>query len=236
MVDEPHFQHLAGISWTPYGSEGLMPATWADLVLNRWEGFDPPLPQRRMSRTDLRIYCQAPETPVLHAFIAIMAWGGQLPRSRRYREDFERQQDDICMWMSQLRQGMPRADAYELWKGKVWGLGPSFITKLLAFTCSKGDMAIMDQWAVKAVNLLYGREVIRLSGTAPNVSPCGSTTGQDYDDYCRHLEDLRCRLGEKSLSDAEERIFSRRGEGTWRDYVEKNWTQPARKRGRSSPT
>jgi hypothetical protein len=212
-----------------------MPISWADLVLNQWQEFDPPLPRRRMSRSDLRAYCQAPNTSAMHAFIAIMAWGGQQPWSDKYRKDLQKKQDDIRVWMAQLRQGMPRADAYELWKGKVWGLGPSFITKLLAFTCSKGDMAIMDQWAVKAVNLLYGREVIRLAGTAPNVSPCGSTTGQDYDDYCRHLEDLQCRLGEKSLSDTEERIFSRRGEGgkeTWRDHVEKNWKPPERKRRR----
>jgi hypothetical protein len=209
------------------GAEGLMPASWADLILNQWEGFDPPLPRRRMSRAELWTYCQARKTPPMHAFIAIMAWGGQRPRSDEYRKDIERKQKEICKLMTELRRGMPREEAYNSLKGKVWGLGPSFITKILAFMCPNGDMAIMDQWAVKAVNLRYKPEVIRLVRTKPGVpgtSPCRSNTGRDYDRYCRHLEDLQHRLGEASLSATEERIFSRRGEA-WRAYVEKNWKQ-----------
>lgn len=136
--------------------------------------------------------------------------------------------------MTAVGQGMLRAEAYDFWKGKVWGLGPSFFTKLLAFICPVGGMAIMDQWAVKAMNLLYQSEVVRLAPTKPGVlktSPCSSNTGRDYERYCLHLEDLRDRLGEASLSATEERIFSRPGGGTWRAHVEENWEAMIGRRG-----
>jgi hypothetical protein len=189
VVDQAHFAVLRDIAWTSYGAEGVMPISWADLVLNRWEGFDPPLPARRQSRAELRAYCQDPATPPMHAFIAVMAWGVKMPKSRKYREDVLAKQDLICGMLASVRQGIPRAAAYDLWKGKVWGLGPSFFSKLLAFMCPVGSMAIMDQWAVKAVNLLYQSEVVRLATTKPDeseTSPCNSNTGRDYEHYCLH--------------------------------------------------
>lgn len=76
MVDGHHFAILKDLAWEPYGAEGLMPVSWADLFLDRWDGFSPALPARRQSRTELRAYCQDPATPPMHAFIAVMAWGG----------------------------------------------------------------------------------------------------------------------------------------------------------------
>ncbi len=235
-IVDAHFRVIRDVVWTPYGAEGLMPVSWADLVLNRWDGFDLPLPARRQSRIELRAYCQDPVTPPMHAFIAVMAWGVHLPRSRKFREAVQDKQDLICDMMTAVIQGMPRADAYDLWKGKVWGLGPSFFTKLLAFMCPLGSMAIMDQWTAKAVNLLYQSEVVRLAATKPGLfetSPCNSNTGRDYERYCLHLEDLQHRLKEASLSATEERIFSRAGEGTWRAHVVEHWKPVVGRRGGS---
>jgi hypothetical protein len=224
-LDEAHFAVLRDIPWTPYGPEGLMPISWADLNLDQWKGFDPPLPARRQSRTELRAYCRDPDTPPMHAFIAVMAWGKQLPRSDRYREEVQAKQGQICNMVTAVRRGMTRVEAYDRWRGQVWGLGPSYFTKLLAFLCPCESMAIMDQWAAKAVNLLYRREIVRLNAarSGTSTSPSSSNTGKHYECYCHHLEDLQHRLGEASLSSTEERIFSRRGNGTWRDHVEKHW-------------
>jgi hypothetical protein len=232
VVDQAHFAVLRSIAWKPYGAEGVMPVSWADLVLNKWKGFNPPLPARRQSRTDLRAYCQNPATPPMHAFIAVMAWGVKMPRSWKFREAVLTNQDFICGTLAAVRKGgIRRAEAYDRWKGRVWGLGPSFFSKLLAFMCPDDSMAIMDQWTVKAVNLLYQSEVVRLASTKPGVqtSPCNSNTGQDYERYCLHLKDLQCRLGEASLSATEERVFSRLGEGTWRAYVVEHWQPVARR-------
>lgn len=54
--------------------------------------------------------------------------------------------------------------------------------------------------------------------------------GRLLERYCVHLEDLRQRLGEDSLSATEERIFSREGTETWREYVKTHWKPISRDR------
>ena len=218
-----HFEVLQNMSWLPAGAGGVMPTSWADMVLHQWD-FDIPLPARRLTRQELRAYSRDPETPPMHAYIAIMAWGGQSPRSKKYRADVAAQEAVIIENVQKVRDGLSRAEAYELWIDAVWGLGPSFFTKILCFLCPDENMAIMDQWAVKALNLLYGREVIRLSNVHADGSggaPSGSNRGDDYERYCRYLEKLQVELGEASISAAEERIFY--GSPFWRDYVKTHW-------------
>ena len=208
-----------------------MPGSWADIQLDQWQGFDPPLPAIRHGRAQLRAYCRESTTPPMHAYIAVMAWGQQSPKSGRYREDLRAKKDAIADLVRKTREEMPRADAYDLWrKAKVWGLGPSFFTKLLAFLCPNENMAIMDQWAVKSVNILYNTEVIRLTAN----SPCSSNKGLDYERYCCCLENLQSLLNEKTISSTEERIFSRLIEGrdTWRSYVKETWKPEVGRRRR----
>ena len=160
-----------------------------------------------------------------------MAWGKQMPQKlQSYREEIASKRTMIEDLVKRTRDGASRQVAYDMWRKKVTGLGPSYITKLLAFLSPTEDMAIMDQWAVKSINLLYDQEVIRLLPRGViNCSPDASCDGADYDRYCSFLEDLQGRLGEPTLSAAEERIFSWPAPATWRQHVIDNWKpQPNR--------
>ncbi|WP_375196396.1 hypothetical protein [Sphingobium sp.] len=225
QLNDLHLAALRGMAFQPNGPGGVMPSTWADAALDRWNGFDPPLPPRRFDRRELRAYCLDPDTPVFHAFVAIMAWGGQEARSRKFREAIEARQDVLETALYRLREGQARAKAYDSWSGLIWGLGPSFLTKVIAFMSPTEDVAIMDQWAVKALHLLYGTRIVHLSppkGEDRRASPTNKNDGGRYDAYCAHLEHLRDALGLRSVLDTEERIFCRPG-GMWRKYVRLNW-------------
>lgn len=225
QLNARHLAALRGTAFQPNGPGGLMPSSWADVALDRWDGFDPPLPPRRFDRRELRAYCQDPNTPAFHAFVAIMAWGGQAARSRKFREAIKVRQDAVEKALHRLREGQTRAQAYDSWSGLIWGLGPSFLTKVIAFMSPAEDVAIMDQWAVKALHLLYGTRIVHLSpprGEGRRASPAKKNDGSHYDAYCAHLEDLREVLGLRTVADAEERIFCRPG-GAWRDYVHRHW-------------
>ncbi|KEQ53958.1 hypothetical protein [Sphingobium chlorophenolicum] len=221
-------QHLAALqmaAFQPNGRGGMMPISWADVALDQWDGFDPPLPRQRFDRHELRAFCRDKETPVFHAFVAIMAWGRQSARTGEFRKSVEEKRGQIEQALNGLRAGQGRVEAYNAWSGLVKGLGPSFFTKVIAFMSPSDDVAIMDQWAVKALHLLYGKEIVHLtppSGDQKRCSPSGKNDGTRYSAYCAHLEHLGSALGLKGASAVEERIFCR-PDGPWREYVDRNW-------------
>ncbi len=209
----------------PQGPVGWMPISWADMVLDQWQGFEPSLPAKRFDREQLRLYCRNKDTPPMHSFISIMAWGAQYPQDKRkYRDEVASKQAIIEQLIIRTRDENSRQASYDMWRNVVTGLGPSYITKLLAFLSPSEKLAIMDQWTVKSINLLYGQEVIQLLPRGKTrCSPIASCRGADYVRYCDYLEDLKVRLGERTLSATEERIFSRNAPGTWRQHVIDTW-------------
>ena len=220
-----HFETLKKFPREAQGPVGWMPISWADIVLDEGQEFEPPLPAIRFDRNQLRSYCRDKKIPPMHAFISVMAWGKQMPQKlQSYREEIASKRTMIEDLVKRTRDGASRQVAYDMWRKKVTGLGPSYITKLLAFLSPTEDMAIMDQWAVKSINLLYNQKVIRLLPKgSPNCSPDASCHGADYERYCSYLEDLQVKLGEPTLSATEERIFSKSEPATWRAYVIDTW-------------
>jgi hypothetical protein len=225
IINHSHFETLKRFPREAQGPVGWMPTSWVDIVLDEGQEFEPPLPAIRFDRNQLRSYCRDETTPPMHAFISVMAWGKQMPQKlQSYREEIALKRTMIEDMVKRTRDGASRQAAYDMWRKKVTGLGPSYITKLLAFLSPTEDMAIMDQWAVKSINLLYDQEVIRLLPKgSPNCSPDASCRGTDYERYCSYLEDLQGRLVEPTLSATEERIFSKSAPATWREYVIDTW-------------
>jgi len=224
-LHQQHLSVLRAAPFSPNGPGGVMPTSWADSALNIWSGWNPPLPQVRLCRAALRTYCQDPATPPFHAFVAIMAWGNQVARSAKFRTAVMQNRADIEHALNDLRKGLAPAVAYDRWRGMLWGLGPSFFTKIIAFMSPAENVAIMDQWAVKALHLLYGTKMVHLSPPSGNgrmASPMAKNRGHHYADYCDHLAHLGQILGVATVSGVEERIFCRPS-GPWRAYVHQHW-------------
>ncbi|WP_288039238.1 hypothetical protein [Acidiphilium sp.] len=88
MIDFAHLEVLSRFPWEAQGPVGWMPISWADIVLDEWQGFEPPLPAIRFDRNQLLSYCRDKNTPPMHAFMSVMAWRKQMPQKlQSYREE-----------------------------------------------------------------------------------------------------------------------------------------------------
>ena len=85
--------------------------------------------------------------------------------------------------------------------GKLPGLGPAYYTKLIYFLShrhrSKCQTAyIMDQWASCSINVLTGRDVVLMNfnipygGRATTFSVSDLNRAENYDRFCRHMNEL----------------------------------------------
>jgi hypothetical protein len=132
-----------------------------------------------------------------------------------------------------------RAGAYDLFKGRVKGLGPSYFTKLIYFFSPVEDRYIMDQWTGASVNLLMGMSVVKMSRPEKGgASPLNTNTGGNYERFCEVIDELTVvasrQLGRAFTGeDIEQHLFShgkkapdgrRQEEGAWRAYVREHTT------------
>jgi hypothetical protein len=99
-------------------------------------------------------------------------------------------------------------------------LGPAFVTKLLYFFSPTLDHYIMDQWTAKSVNLLTGKELVRMSGDYVSAA----NTEANYLTFCQAVDQIGTLL-KCSGDEAEQRIYSMGGKypWPWRKYVRAQW-------------
>jgi len=134
-------------------------------------------------------------------------------------------------WLSlidEIRTGKinSRKVAYKKFKdlrkdGKLKGMGPAYFTKLICFVSSRLNGYIMDQWTSKSINILLGKNLIKLtkSGTVTDKNNL-----EIYELFCQTVEDLAKKMSLEPI-ELEEMLFSNGGvnKGTWRNYVVKKW-------------
>jgi hypothetical protein len=213
---------------TDQGATGNVPAIWAQrLDLSYPEILN--LPDQILNRRQVRESCIDGNRHVLFGYACAMAWGGQGTYNRKHAkgpwDDRERLSDHLTRIRSDT---LGRSDSYNLFRGdgRIYGLGPSFFTKLLYFFSPNPTCYIMDQWTAKSVNLLTGRCVVKMDGDIPS----DRNSGDDYTVFCSEI-DLMAAEMQCDGAKAEERLFSRgiekgqRGRGRWREYVRSNWSQ-----------
>lgn len=223
-------QFLASLN-EPYFWPGKAPATWAanlqlDDIPNQAQ-----LPAVPLTREELRKICLDEDKDPLFGYICTMAWGGQNggPRGKRNVHDAWAERDTIRNILDTLREGgLNRNAAYQLFcDNPVTGLGPSFFTKLLFFFSPEPNFYIMDQWTAKSVNLLTGKQIVKIYGTG-RTSPTRSNVPENYEVFCAVIDALG-RHTNFTGDKVEEKLFSRgrtRGTnniGRWREYVTNHW-------------
>jgi len=227
-----HLDTFLGIQLQPQGVVGAPLRPWAAslrpslpvTILDK-------LPETALCRDRLREFCADADTPV--AFLAIAAWGGmhRLHASRAWQAQ--------TSWMAILEgirssrrtRGEDFAVLHELQVEKRFpGVGAPYFTKLLFFLRQEPDAYIMDQWTAKSVNLLTGREVVKVS-RAGWVGP--DNDRKRYDEFCEVVDHLAKLLG-CAGSAAEHALISRGGRKPWkwRKYVRDHFPHPHRRNER----
>jgi hypothetical protein len=214
------------IKFEEQGAVGESPREWAKEmgIASCYELTDAP-----MNRSEVRKICQKSKVDPLYGYLYAMAWGaqGRGPKGAKPVRDAWRSREKVKVAINRLRSGsLSRSEAYDLFtgKGKIPGLGPAYFTKLLFFFSVEQDNYIMDQWTTKSIILLTGRNIIRHT----DAGPANNNTGENYELFCRVIDDLKEILGEESGERVEQRLFSigsvRRGpRGKWRQFVYDTW-------------
>lgn len=232
MFVEKHIQKFLEISEPPQDTFGLAPRKWADrFPRNEIDDYDRLSPVK-MTRRAVMDLCRDRTTSDLNVYISIMAWGGQGSGvSFKHAKAAWECRDEICEIIHRLRSENPtKIQAFEwLNAARINGLGPSFFTKLIAFISPEDGRVIMDQWVAKAVNLLTGREFVKLAQGVPN----RANDGFVYAQFCGLVAEIGLVAGIDDPWRAEERLFSSGGrkKGPWRQYVIEHWrpaSRPAR--------
>jgi len=205
------------------GPVGSAPATWARRIAVDVPDFES-LPCSVLDRKEVRAICTDRSRNALFGYACAMAWGGQGGGvTQRYAKAAWRERVRLEQHLLRLRNGgLNRKAAYDLFcdDGEIWGLGPSFFTKLLYFFSPEPSFYIMDQWTAKSINLLTGRQIVKLS----NTSPTRENTGSEYNTFCDEVDAIAARIG-CTGHEAEERMFSRGGQkqGDWRKHVREGY-------------
>lgn len=159
---------------------------------------------------------------IRRSIIEIFCWGGMNFRNARialscsYLSKYE----DICRGLlsdnTSPADTISPADAYKKFYdayrlGQITYIGPAYYTKLIFFF---GDQTgvIMDQWTARSINKLFEEKppIVKLtnkkSENKQSVPP--SNTSENYGKFLEKCECLRKKLDVKTLSEAEELIFS----------------------------
>lgn len=173
---------------------------------------------------------------------AVMAWGGM-------RETFSKRFFSLADqgWLDtaeKIRAGsLDRKAAYCALsdlrqKGKLTGAGPAYFTKLIYFLMprkadQKNHAYIMDQWAGCSVNLLVGRELVKMNVTRQwhigkpkpvfDYQVSEANSGADYEAFCSAIDDLRQKFN--ITPDQIDRSLVANGgrnKSSWRRYVIEN--------------
>jgi len=224
--------------------EGKSPAVWFKDVDQGKLGAkigDLPLSVNRTSLLAMAADCNVGTAELC---ISIFAWGGMRGSHRNLL--FSR---PLAPWLEiadQVRENkLSRSKAYDSFAklrsdgrdNPIAGMGPAYFTKLLYFLAPgvpgspKGY--IMDQWLGCSVNLLTGRQVVKLDhhikwkttqdrvvdSVVSNVN-----VGRDYEMFCRTVEELSSLMGASWTPELTERALiadGGRSPHPWRDYVVK---------------
>ena len=129
-----------------------------------------------------------------------------------------------------------RADIYnDFFKLDLKGCGPAYFTKIMFFFSSKKiPCFIMDQWTSRSINLLLGKNLIKLDNRVTvnkkNYKDGLGNTGAVYEEFCNSVEFLCDEINKTSRTISPEKteqlIFSRGGRSQkkafWRGYLIKN--------------
>ena len=200
------------------------------------------LPDRSVSRQEVFDLAGNAAANTTTVCAAAMAWGGMnMGFSKPF---FALAGEGWLAVADRIRnEGMDRKAAYEALNqlrhdGKLKGAGPAFFTKLIYFLtpqdqAGKAQPYIMDQWAGCSLNVLVGKELVKMNVSrswaigkgAPEASFHVSDVndGADYEAFCDHMEALRKNL-KLSVADFDRAIVAQggRNKSSWRQYVIEN--------------
>jgi hypothetical protein len=217
---------LKKIHFQAQGPVGDIPSQWAD-DMRIVHSFV--LPNVVLTREEVRVICQDPQIDLVYAYLIVMAWGaqGRGPGGRKHVQAAWGSQKKLLEHLIEIKFGrLTREQEYDLFtnKGEIVGLGPSYFTKLLYFFSPNPNRYIMDQWTMKPIILLTGKNIIRHS----NQGPTRQNTGKNYELFCQVIEDLVEKVGANSGDDVEQRLFSfgsikRQPRGEFRQLVFDLW-------------
>ncbi|WP_017965245.1 hypothetical protein [Rhizobium leguminosarum] len=217
---EQHVAAFKGIYPNPptfdeKAKEGGNPKSWFEGFTGPLNGFRCQMLETETNRAKL-LRMSADKSRTIHELcVNILAWGGMHRGNRdRLLASDAKPWIDICrqIWSGSL----DRRRAYEKFASvraseekAMLGLGPAYFTKLIYFLmpAERGQGFILDQWAGVSVNLMTGRNVVKMDesvtwklkgnklarAVASRVSDVN--TGADYENFCNALESLSDRLG-----------------------------------------
>jgi hypothetical protein len=226
-------------------SEGESPLAWFDGVDQKKMGTTVATLPGSVNRKELLAMAANPNVGTLELCISIFAWGEMRTSNRNYLF-----RGPVAPWITiadQVRSNkLSRSAAYDCFarlrvesnKNPIAGMGPAYFTKLLYFLPSGASATpkgyIMDQWLGCSVNLLTGRQVVKLdhyvlwneyrglASQAVNSVVSNSNSGQDYEEFCLTVEALSAKMGHPWTPERTERALMSSGgreKHAWRNYV-----------------
>lgn len=101
-------------------------------------------------------------------------------------------------------------------------MGPAYFTKLICFLNPNLNGYIMDQWTAKSVNIICGKEIVKLTPQGFVDSIKNDT--KVYRAFCEVIDQIAKEVNMKGI-DIEESMFSNGGrkKGGWRRFLIENW-------------
>lgn len=208
------------------GMVGDIPSLWAEEMRIEHQYK---LPNTSLSREEVHNISKNQDTPLLKAYLIIMAWGaqGRGPGGRKYVMQAWSERSKLEKYIEEIRLGeLTREQEYNLFcgEGEISGLGPAYFTKLLYFFSPNRDRYIMDQWTTKPIILLTGKNLIRHS----NQGPTRKNTGKNYELFCQVIDNLVYEINATSGDEVEQRLFSvgsirRQPRGEFRQFIVERW-------------
>ena len=196
------------------------------------------LPERP-TRVDILELARDRQVGVVEVCAAAMVWGGMHRKHAQLL--FDTASSDWRRVVEHVRSGdLGPVEAYGCLSGlrrggRLQGAGPAFFTKFIYFLTPRPGRDwthrfgyIMDQWAGCSVNLVTGRELVRMDvsrtwGQGEAHHPrytfrvADASGVQDYEQYCTAMDCLARRLGIDG--DLLDRALAGRVPNTWRNYV-----------------
>ncbi|UUO32320.1 MULTISPECIES: 8-oxoguanine DNA glycosylase OGG fold protein [Bradyrhizobium] len=181
----------------------------------------------------------------LELCISVLAWGGMHGKNRDLL--FERPLEPWISIANRIRDDeLSRSESYDAFaalrssgNSAIVGMGPAYFTKLIYFLAPAASSRvakgyIMDQWLGCAINLLTGRQVVKLDQhltwklkknkpvLRADSFVSNLNTGQDYEAFCQLVEALSAELGTAWTPELTERALIAEGGRTphpWRSHV-----------------
>lgn len=221
MVVE-HLEYLIQIEDSDKGYFGNNSLLWANQVFPD-NNFDNYL-NRQFDRYELFKYCEDHTNNNLNVLAAILSWGGM---RRNHGKLLMKNPELVLDLVNNLRNGKykTRQIAFSTFqsyrkKGLLPGLGIGYFTKLICFLSPELNGYIMDQWVGKSINLLTGKEIVKITG---NNWVNDYNNDETYEIFCSNIDNLAIILNCSGF-EAEKRIFSvGRRVGIWRNYLIDNY-------------